>query len=187
MASNNITPAASTTATAITSTTDPATPTPHPAFSICKPPQPPTIPGRSIFLAGSIEMGKAIDWQQDISTRLSSYAVTLLNPRRGHWDASLVQDISDAEFRQQVEWELDCLDRCTAIVMFFDPAALAPISLMELGLYASSGRLVVCCPKGFWRRGNVQIVCRRFGVKLVETLDELVESVLGMIGEEPRV
>lgn len=187
MASNNTTPVASTTTSAITSTTNPATPTPHPAFSVCKPPQPPTIPGRSIFLAGSIEMGKAIDWQLDISTRLSPYAVTLLNPRRGHWDASLVQDISDAEFRQQVEWELDCLDRCTAIVMFFDPAALAPISLMELGLYARSGRLVVCCPKGFWRRGNVQIVCRRFGVKLVETLEELVESVLGMIGEEPRV
>lgn len=185
MASNNTTAVASTT-TAITST-NPATPTPHPAFSICKPPHPPTIPGRSIFLAGSIEMGKAIDWQLDISTRLSPYAVTLLNPRRGHWDASLVQDISDAEFRGQVEWELDCLDRCTAIVMFFDPAALAPISLMELGLYARSGRLVVCCPKGFWRRGNVQIVCRRFGVKLVETLEELVESVLGMIGEEPRV
>ena len=186
MASNNTTAVASTTST-INSTTNPTTPTPHPAFSVCKPPQPPTIPGRSIFLAGSIEMGKAINWQVDISTRLSPYAVTLLNPRRGHWDASLVQDISDDEFRQQVEWELDCLDRCTAIVMFFDPAALAPISLMELGLYARSGRLVVCCPEGFWRRGNVQIVCKRFGVKLVETLEELVESVLEMIGEEARV
>ena len=88
MASNNTTAVASTTST-INSTTNPTTPTPHPAFSVCKPPQPPTIPGRSIFLAGSIEMGKAINWQVDISTRLSPYAVTLLNPRRGHWDASL--------------------------------------------------------------------------------------------------
>lgn len=185
MASNNTTPVAST--TAINSTTNPATPTPHPAFSVCKPPHPPTIPGRSIFLAGSIDMGKATDWQLDISTRLSSYAVTLLNPRRGQWDASLVQDISDDEFRQQVEWELDCLDHCTAIAMFLDPASLAPISQMELGLYARSGRLVVCCPEGFWRRGNVQIVCKRFGVKLVETLEELIESVLEMIGEEARI
>ena len=33
----------------------------------------------------------------------------------------------------------------------------------------------------------MQIVCKRFGVKLVETLEELIESVLEMIGEEARI
>jgi hypothetical protein len=32
-------------------------------------------------------------------------------------------------------------------------------------------------PKGFWRRGNVQIVCHRFGVPLVETREELTEKI----------
>lgn len=42
-------------------------------------------------------------------------------------------------------------------------------------MYATEAgnKLVVCCPEGFWRRGNVQVVCGRYGVKLVETLDEL--------------
>ena len=38
-------------------------------------------------------------------------------------------------------------------------------------------KLVVCCPPGFYRRGNVQIVCERFGVDLVDTRKELVEKV----------
>ncbi|OCL06557.1 hypothetical protein AOQ84DRAFT_296783 [Glonium stellatum] len=170
-----------------TSTTTPTNnpkPTPHPNFTVCKPPHVPTLRNRSIFLAGSIEMGKAIQWQRSMEEVLSPYDLTLLNPRRGNWDASLVQDISCGEFRGQVEWELDCLDACTAIVMYFDPRSKAPISLLELGLYARSGRLLVCCPVGFWRRGNVQIVCERFGVPLVETLEQLVEGVLERVGEK---
>lgn len=67
--------------------------------------------------------------------------------------------------------------------MFFDPGTKAPISLLELGLYAGSGRLVVCCPEGYWRRGNVQIVCARFGIPVLETLGELMEETLRKLRE----
>jgi hypothetical protein len=49
--------------------------------------------------------------------------------------------------------------------------------LLELGLFARSGKMVVCCPEGFWRRGNVQIVCQSFEIQLVETLEELKDAV----------
>jgi hypothetical protein len=65
--------------------------------------------------------------------------------------------------------------------MYFQPEGKAPISLLELGLYAKGGKMVVCCPKGYWRRGNVQIVCQRYGVLLVETLGELVREVVGRL------
>jgi hypothetical protein len=39
-------------------------------------------------------------------------------------------------------------------------------------LFARSGKLLVCCPEGFWRKGNVEIVCARYGVPLVGELDE---------------
>ena len=63
------------------------------------------------------------------------------------------------------------------IAMYFDPNTQAPISLLELGMFAPSGKMVVCCPEGFWKRGNVQIVCKKYGIDLVESLEELVDKV----------
>ncbi|KAK8185213.1 uncharacterized protein BKA78DRAFT_231567, partial [Phyllosticta capitalensis] len=135
----------------------------------------------SIFLAGSIEMGKAVDWQTEITKNLCHLPVTIMNPRRDDWDNDWKQDISDPRFKEQVVWELDCQDRADVIAMNFDKKTMSPITLMELGLYAGSGKLVVACPDGYWRRGNVQVVCDRFGIELLESLDELIENVKGKL------
>ena len=131
----------------------------------------------AVFLAGSIDMGKAVNWQDALSEGLSHLPIAILNPRRDDWDASWEQDISHPQFREQVEWELDSLDACDVIAMYFDPNGPAPISLLELGLHASSGKLVVCCPPGYWRRGNVQIICARYDISLVETVRDLCVAV----------
>ncbi len=40
-----------------------------------------------IFLAGSIEMGKAVDWQTELTNKLADLdKVTILNPRRDDWN-----------------------------------------------------------------------------------------------------
>ena len=39
-----------------------------------------------VFLAGSIEMGRAGDWQQDVQDALADLDVVLLNPRRADWN-----------------------------------------------------------------------------------------------------
>ncbi len=80
------------------------------------------------------------------------------------------------------------MEAADVIALFFDPGTKSPISLLELGLWAKEGggrdgKLIVCCPAGFWRRGNVQVVCAKFGVQLVETLEELK----GAVGERLRV
>ena len=126
------------------------------------------------FLAGSIEMGKAVEWQAQLEEALDLQAV-VLNPRRLDWDSSWKQDISDRQFKKQVVWELEALELATYILMYFDPATKSPISLLELGLHARSSKLVVCCPEGFWRKGNVDIVCQRYNVWQVQTLDALVK------------
>jgi hypothetical protein len=47
----------------------------------------------------------------------------------------------------------------------FDPKGMAPITLLELGLFAQSDKkIVVCCPDGYWRKGNVDILCSRLGI-----------------------
>ncbi|KIW02477.1 uncharacterized protein PV09_06282 [Verruconis gallopava] len=150
----------------------------------CLPPVWPQIRGPSVFLAGSIEMGKAVDWQTELTSALAHMPVTILNPRRVDWDQGWEQDISNKEFKEQVDWEMDHLNKADVIALYFQPGTYSPISLLELGMHAADSsidgkgkKLVVCCPEGFWRRGNVQIVCHRYGIELVETREELIEKV----------
>ncbi|KAJ6595750.1 hypothetical protein DFH09DRAFT_146614 [Mycena vulgaris] len=145
---------------------------------IYKAPHKVQISGRSVFLAGSIEMGAAEDWQTVMTERMLHLPITIFNPRRDDWDSSWKQSASDPQFREQVEWELDQLDRCDVIAMYFDPNTKAPISLLELGLNAATGKMVVCCPDEFYRKGNVEIVCERFKVPLVQNLDQLIDKVI---------
>jgi hypothetical protein len=130
-----------------------------------------------VFLAGSIDEGRAEPWQDRVTEALADVEGTLLNPRRPDWDASWRQSIDNPPFREQVEWELDGLERADVIAMYFAPGSQAPITLLELGLFAQSGKLVVACPDGYWRRGNVEIVCRRFGARFVDTLDALIAAL----------
>ena len=67
-------------------------------------------------------------------------------------------------------------------MFYFDPNGQAPITLMELGIasqlcYENIADVVVCCPDGFWRKGNVEMVCDRYCVPLFNTIDELIEQV----------
>ena len=146
---------------------------------VLKPPVPVQLDGRtpSIFLAGSIEMGQAEDWQVRLARALADLDVTLLNPRRDEWDASWEQSIGNPLFREQVEWELAGLEQSSLVAMYFAPATRAPVTLLELGLCARSGKLLVCCPEGYWRRGNVEVVCARYGVPLLPSLEELATAV----------
>jgi hypothetical protein len=135
---------------------------------VLKPPAPLDVRAdeRAIFLAGSIEMGKATDWQAKIATALAARDGVILNPRREAWDSTWAQSITDARFREQVVWELDGLDRADVIAVWFAPDTKAPITLLELGLHVRSGRLVVGCPDGYWRKGNIEVVCDRFEATL---------------------
>jgi len=126
-----------------------------------------------LFLAGSIEMGTAEEWQTRILVYLADKNVLILNPRRLDWDSSWEQKIENQKFREQVEWELNGLDMVDKILMYFDPKTKAPISLLELGLYAHTKKLIVCCPDGFWKKGNVDIVCVKYNIPQIKHLSEI--------------
>lgn len=142
-----------------------------------KPPNKLDFKGYTIFLAGSINQNKATDWQKKVAKALDKYNITLFNPRRDNWDGDLEQSIKNPVFNEQVTWELDAQDKCDLIIMYFDKEGESPITLLELGHYATSGRLIVCCSEGFWRKGNVDHMCKRYKIPQVKTLDELIEMV----------
>ena len=133
--------------------------------------------GKSIFIAGSIEMGLAEDWQKKTSDIFKDYNLTFLNPRRDNWDSTLTQEMMNKEFSYQVNWEMDNLDECDIIFMNILPDTKSPITLLELGLHADSKKIIVCCPNGFWRKGNVEIVCSRFNIPLYNNFEEAIEKL----------
>lgn len=152
-----------------------------PAEIIKAPKQPPIRLGgrqrKSVFLAGSIEMGKAEDWQTRLTKELDDLDIDIFNPRRDDWDSSWVQSIDNKQFSKQVYWELARLDEATVIALYFDPTTQSPISLLELGLHAKDDKLVVFCPEGFWRKGNVDIVCERYRIGRMQNFSEFVHAV----------
>ena len=138
-----------------------------------------------VFLAGSIEMGQAENWQGYISDVLRPYTLTILNPRRDDWDNSWEQSIDNPKFREQVEWELRAVADADLILMHFEANTKSPITLLELGLFASSKhRLIVHCPEGYWRKGNVDIVCKLWKIPQVGTLKDLAEIAIERLNLE---
>lgn len=141
----------------------------------------------SIFLAGSIEMGAAENWQDRLTRELEELPLeikdrlVIVNPRRDDWDTSWVQSIHNPQFREQVIWELESMEQCTMVAMYFDPNTKSPITLLELGLMAGIRKpMIVCCPDGYWRQGNVEITSKRYSVRYTHSRDQFI----GMLKSE---
>lgn len=137
----------------------------------------------SYFLAGSIEMGAAENWQEKVCKAINSKRIVIYNPRRKSWDSSWKQEITNPVFKQQVEWEMDMLTLADIRLFYFAPGTKSPITLLELGLIADFHKdtTLVCCPQGFWRKGNVDIVCERYQIEQVPTLDALINRAKNYI------
>lgn len=137
-----------------------------------------------IFLAGTIDNGDSSDWQQELINAISSIElkrhVNIYNPRREQWPSS----DDHREIDKQIEWELYHLEKADMIVMNILADSKSPISLMELGLFAKEGRLIVFCPKTFYRYDNVRVVCKRYNVPLFTTnnIPYIAEKVCNYIG-----
>lgn len=143
-----------------------------------------------VFLAGSIEMGVAINWQDKVLKQLEPIdkGVVFFNPRRPDWNSSWEQKESHAEFNKQVTWEMDHLDKADMVIFYFDPNTKSPISLLELGLMAEQStinkKIIVYCPEGFWRKGNVDVVCTRYGLKKYDDENDFLEAVHAITREQ---
>lgn len=86
---------------------------------------------KSVFLAGTIDMGSGVDWQKDV-----------------------------AELFEKAQ------------------GSKSPITLLELGLFAKSGKLHVVCTEGFYRYDNVRITCAKYGVPVYASLTEAIGEII---------
>ena len=139
--------------------------------------------GISVFLAGSIDNGSTEDWQSEMEDFLKEHHITIYNPRREEWDPNLVQEEDNPIFNGQVNWELNHLEEVDIAFLYLVPGSIAPISMFEFGLLAKSGRIIVCCPNGFWRKGNTNIICTRYNIPLYKSLKEAQGGLLTKIAQ----
>ena len=132
----------------------------------------------SIFLAGTIDNGDSYNWQSEFIEKLkntNSYIYTdytVFNPRRENWDKTATYQ----DQVNQIEWEHRYLDLSDVIIMNILPNSKSPISLMEIGLYAQSDKLMVFCTPEFYRYANVETVCKKYNIPLYNTnkVDDII-------------
>lgn len=174
----------------------PATEPTAPAIQILTPNSPPASTPRAgahtVFLAGPTNLPWRAAFLALLAPALppAGPPLAVYDPVQPRWDASwreddyyAADDAAASAFRAQTDWELARLAAAATVVVWLDARAAAPVSLLELGLVAASGRAVVGCQPGFWKRGNVQAVCARLGVPLEERLEGLVARVVARVSE----
>ena len=138
-------------------------------------PEPSNLDGWStVFLAGTIDNGNSEDWQQTVAAKLAGRdrRYLLYNPRQEEWHPE-----REGEMDYQVHWELEHMEKADHILMVFLDGSQSPITLLELGLHARSGKLLVICTPGFYRYDNVRITCARYGVPVYGSIDEALEAL----------
>lgn len=141
-----------------------------------------------VFLAGSIDMGSAENWQKGYTYFFNELGIGVFNPRRDDWDSSWEQTPENAQFYQQVSWELDAMSTANFVVVRFASNSHSPITLLELGILAErfaakETSLYVVCPDDYWRSGNVNMVCIKYDIPLFKSDNDFFNFVKRTFGE----
>jgi len=132
---------------------------------------------KSVFLAGTIDNGNSVDWQSMAGELLDADDRIIFNPRRANWDSLMSPTSDNPKFVQQVAWEYDALTIADIILFNFLPNSKSPITLLELGLFADSGKCVVVCPDEFYRQGNVIFICAEYEIPLYKHMSDGILQV----------
>lgn len=136
-----------------------------------------------IFLAGTIDCDQgSVDWQHKICDKIQNindnkYSITIYNPRREEFP-----DNGSKEVRRQIRWEHAHMDDADYIIMNILEDSKSPITLMELGMYAESKKLIVFCKPKFYRYDNVKLVCQKYKIPLYNTnnINDICKIILNL-------
>lgn len=133
-------------------------------------------PGKlGVFLAGTIDNGDSTNWQEEVVkgyTERFGDDVIFYNPRRPDWNQY------PTNLTYQIKWEQAHLDGSDLIVMCLLDDSKSPISLLELGLYAQSHKIIVFCNPKFYRYWNVKLTCEKYDIPLEKfNIENIIQSI----------
>jgi len=123
-----------------------------------------------IYLSGSMI---GVDWQSRFIKQLEPYSFDVFNPR--YPSCHIANNPKDV-----FEWELDHMSIANVIAFYFDPFAehVSNTSLIALGMYAKTDKVIVCCPEDFPRKDDIDALCVYENVAQVDSLDTLINTTI---------
>ena len=81
------------------------------------------------------------------------------------------ENLNSLDVKLHIQWELGALEMSDKILLNLLPDALSPISLVELGLYVSSNKLIVVWPKEFYKSSYVHILCEEYNTLIFNKIN----------------
>lgn len=131
-----------------------------------------TLEKPSIFLAGSMPVGGESNWRRVVVDALGDQ-YQLFDPTHPNHDK-----LNDSDMREHIKWEWEALKRSDYVLFNFLPNATSPISLLELGMYISSGKAIVVCPKEFYKWQYIDALCQETNTPIYSTLHEALNNTI---------
>lgn len=138
---------------------------------------------KTVFLGGSIEMGKAELWQPRVGQRFVAEGFDVFDPRRKDWNSDWTQDPTPGTpFHQQVTWELDHLERADLVYFFLTGDGPAIVSMLEIGLMLAAHKNVVLhVAPSYMRRGNIVITAKRHNISVFDNESDAIASAVAIL------
>jgi len=126
---------------------------------------------QSIFLAGSMDTNINGNWRQDVINRLDD-DYNFFDPTNNNHST-----LHNYQMRAHIKWELDALKMADKIILNFIPNAQSPISLVELGLHVATSKLIVICPKEFYKYRYVNVLCKEYDTPFFHSINEALDTL----------
>ncbi len=120
---------------------------------------------RSIFLAGSMDHKQEGSWREEIIAEFGTNDI--FDPTNTHHD-----ELNTEQMKHHIVWELGALQQSDLILLNFLKESKSPISLVELGMYVTSNKLIFICPKEFYKSDYVHTLCNKYNTPIFNTLNE---------------
>ena len=140
--------------------------------------RPPATPSRPndvmVFLAGSMSK----PWREELTEKLDDLELlTILDPTVPDWVNVIgEEDIHNPGFIDQVSWEHQMMEKASIHVFHFDEKSLAPVSLLEFGMFQHKDAVVHLEP-GYEKDGHIRFIAGRYSVPLVETIEDVASFI----------
>lgn len=123
------------------------------------------------FLAGSIDFTLKDSWREKVIKEMGEL-VHFFDPTRTDHD-----ELNDSQMKAHINWELDAMILADKILLNFLSDFKSPISLVELGLYVKSSKLIVVCPDQFYQKRYVEMLCKKYKTPFFNSLNEAIKYI----------
>ncbi|SEC82566.1 Nucleoside 2-deoxyribosyltransferase like [Tenacibaculum sp. MAR_2009_124] len=124
-----------------------------------------------VFLAGSLSIDKIDNWR---NTLVNSYSTNFdfIDPTNDNYVL-----LNTSQMEKHINWELEGLELSDIIFMNLLPESKSPISMVELGLYAKSNKLIICCPEIFYQYRYIKTIAKKYNAALFTELEKGIQHL----------